>query len=110
LVEFDTLVQRFDDVRTEGTTVVLRRGPKEVRAAIKRGAAKLVERSIECKVGPQGLLPGEGEIALAELKALPAFDKQEQDKMKQQIDELVFDLYGLTKVERTLIRGVALTA
>ena len=43
LVEFDTLVQRVDDVWTEGSTLVLKKGLREIRATIKRGAAKVVE-------------------------------------------------------------------
>jgi hypothetical protein len=70
-----------------------------VRAAIKRGAVKLVEKALDAHFGSQKLLPGERAIALAELKALPAFDKDGQMKIKEEIDELVFDLYGLTKTE-----------
>jgi hypothetical protein len=99
LVEPDTLMQHFNDVRVEGFNLVLKSGSKEVRAAIKRGAVKLVEKALDAHFGSQKLLPGERAIALAELKALPAFDKDGQMKIKEEIDELVFDLYGLTKTE-----------
>lgn len=53
--------------------------------------------------GPKNLLLGERTISLAELKVLPVIDKEKQVKIKADIDELVFDLYGLTKDERILI-------
>ena len=66
-----------------------------------------MERSIERNFGTQRVLPGERKIELEELKTLPAFDIEELGNMKETMDERVFDLYGLTKADRALIRGFA---
>lgn len=42
--------------------------------------------------------------SLAELRSLSAFDKDEQAKIKEEVDELVFELYGLTKEEKEIVR------
>ncbi len=103
LVDVDTLIQHFDDVRVEGTSLVLKSGPKEVRAAIRQGSTNLIQKTLDVYFGSQKSLLGARQIGLAELKSLSAFDKEEQDKIKEEIDELVFDLYELTKDERALI-------
>lgn len=103
LAELDTLVQHFDDVRVEGACLVLKSGEKEVRGTIKQGAVKLVEKTLDSYFGSQKSLLGERKIGLTELKSLSAFDKDEQDKIKEEIDGLIFDLYDLTKEERALI-------
>ncbi len=103
LVELDTLMQHFDDICVKGNKLLLKSGPKELQAAIRRGAEKLVEKALDMHFGPKNLLLGERTISLAELKVLPVIDKEKQVKIKADIDELVFDLYGLTKDERILI-------
>ena len=103
LIELDTLMQHVDDVCVEGNNLLLKRGPKELRAAIRRGAAKLVEKALDAHFGPHTLIRSKRTISLAEIKKLPVIDKEKQDKIKVDIDELVFDLYGLTKAERVLM-------
>jgi len=103
LLELDTLVQRFDDVQVKGSELVLKTGSKEIRTKIRRGASKLVEQVLDTRFKDLELMPGERAISLAELRSLPAFDKAEQDKIKEEIDELVFELYGLTETERKLV-------
>ncbi len=111
LVELNTLLQRFYDVQVKGTELVLRSGAKkEVRAQIKRGASKLVEQVLDAHFKELELMPGERAISLTELKLLSAFDKGEQDKIKEEIDELVFGLYGLTFGERKIIKNSSVTS
>lgn len=106
LLELDTLVQRFDDVQVKGPELVLKSGSKEMRAKIKRGASKLLEQALDAYFKDLELMPGERAISLKELKSLSAFDKAEQDKIKEEIDELVFELYGLTEKEKKVILDV----
>lgn len=103
-IEIDTLVQQFDDVQVNGSELLLKAGSKEIAVKIKRGALKLVEQALEDHFGQLGLLPGERSIVLSELKSISAFDKQEQDNLKERIDELIFDLYGFSKEDCALIR------
>jgi len=93
LVDFSGLMmQKFDGVKVEGRRLVLRKGQKETRLAIK-GGADVVEKTVAERYPSEELEFESWGIRLSELKELPAIDFQTQAALKDYIDDLVFALY-----------------
>jgi type I restriction-modification system DNA methylase subunit len=93
LVDFSGIIlQKFDGVKVEGRRLVLLKGQKETRLAIK-GGADVVEKTVAERYPSEELEFESGGIRLSELKELPAIDFQKQTALKDYIDDLVFALY-----------------
>ena len=92
IVDFGRLnVQKFDTISIEKNELVLSNG-KEFRLKISAGKAPLVQKVVQEKYNDGGSLTDQI-ISLPELKSLPAIDFDEQNTIKQEIDDLVFALY-----------------
>ena len=94
IVDFpNKIIQSFDSIRVVGNTLILCHGDKNYTAKIKNGKIKIVEDLVNSEYFPNGGLLSKREIILDDLRFLPAIDFEEQKKIKNYIDDLVFALY-----------------
>ena len=92
IVDFSSvLLQQFDNIRVDGTDLVLVHNDQEKCLSIK-GDSNLVSRTVLDWLGPKIGFQS-GKIRLAELRDLPIIDSHSQSKIKNYIDDLVFALY-----------------
>jgi type I restriction-modification system DNA methylase subunit len=105
VVAVDTLMQRVDDVRVNGRQLTLSRNEHELSFPIDRGYAGVAESALRAHFSEEsGFVPANRAISIRELKSLPAFDEAAQSAVLDQVDEMVLDLYGVTRAERTRLR------
>ena len=86
------LVQKLDDVRVAGNTLVLSHDNQEIELQIK-GDTKLIASIIAEELGTKGLKLEKRKITLPELRNLQVIDFEKQSQLKSYIDNLVFALY-----------------
>ena len=103
LVEFDTLVRRIGDLRVEGRRLLGGYRGTELAFPIRSGGKKVVEMALQQAGVPDGPVPVE------QLISLPAFDHVAQATALAEVDELVLDLYGVSKSARRGLRGWRVT-
>ncbi|MBI2337571.1 SAM-dependent DNA methyltransferase [Candidatus Daviesbacteria bacterium] len=89
------MIQKTDNVAVRDDLLILGRDLKELRLPIKR-SSKLINRIIQEQFNKNELQLNEEKISVTELKNLLIIDKEKQDTLKNQIDQLVYKLYGLT--------------
>jgi len=99
IVDFPKIsMQIFDNIRVVGNTLVLCYGNKSYTAKIKGNKIKVVEDLINTEYYPNDSLLPKKDIILEDLRFLPAIDFEEQEKIKNYIDDLVFALYFNVKL------------
>lgn len=86
------MLQKFDKVSVEDSSLVLEKDDKKIRLAIK-GNRDLIKKVLVEKYSKKIPESEEQEINLTELKDLPVIDYDGQRKSKDYIDDLVFALY-----------------
>jgi hypothetical protein len=86
------LVQRFEDVRVEGSSLVLGYDGKKMELPIKE-QVKLVTSSVAEKLGGRQSAQKKRYVSLHELRNSPIIDDKRQNRLKAQVDNLVFALY-----------------
>jgi len=92
LVDFSGLtVQRFENVVVNGSNLVLTFNEKDYQQKIIKGQSDFVKKVIAKFFNRQ-------EITLQELQNLEAINFEEQEKLKNHIDNLVFALYFEVKI------------
>ncbi len=92
------LMQKLDDVQIAGNTLVLVHDNQKTELQIK-GDTGLIASTIEEEFGIEGLKLEKRRISLSELRNLPVIDFEEQTKLKNYIDNLVFALYFKTPLK-----------
>lgn len=108
LVKLDTLTQSFDDVAVDGNKLILKTGSNEIKSSIQSGSEELLQKIFEAHFSAQKKLAGERSVDLDELLELPAFDQEAQIKLKDEIDNLVFELYEFNNEDKEYIRKLAI--
>jgi hypothetical protein len=94
MVDFSELtVQRFENVEVKGNNVVLTFNGKDYQQKIAKGKTDFVKKLIAEKFYDNGLIFNREEVTLSELQNLEAIDFEEQQQLKNHIDNLVFALY-----------------
>ncbi|MDR2684612.1 MAG: SAM-dependent methyltransferase, partial [Prevotellaceae bacterium] len=94
LVDFSGLmVQRFENVQVTGNNLILTFNQKDYQQKIAKGKADFVRKLIFEKFYDSNLIFNRQEVTLQELQNLEAIDFEEQKKLKNHIDNLVFALY-----------------
>jgi hypothetical protein len=107
IVDFpNKIIQSFESIRVVGNTLVLCYGDKSCTAKIKNGKIKIVEDLVNSEYFPNGSLLPKKDIILEDLRFLPAIDFEEQEKIKNYIDDLVFALYFNVKLSALGINNV----
>ena len=104
-IELDTLIQSFEDVYYEGEKLILKANNLRIEAGISLGAEALIQKTLKEYFSGQNKSAGKRSVDLEDLLALPAFDQEARTRLKDKIDDLVFDLYELDKAEREYILG-----
>ncbi|MDR1544602.1 MAG: Eco57I restriction-modification methylase domain-containing protein [Prevotellaceae bacterium] len=89
----DLMIQRFENVQVVGNNLVLTFNNKDYRQKIAKEKTNFVKKLISEKFYDNGLIFNRSEVTLQELQNLEAIDFQEQEKLKNHIDNLVFALY-----------------
>jgi hypothetical protein len=94
LVDFSGLmVQRFEKVDVKSNKLLLTFNGKEYQQQINKGKADFVKKLIIEKYYDTGLIFNKKEVTIQELQNLEAIDFEEQNQLKNHIDNLVFALY-----------------
>lgn len=101
------MLQKFDKVSVEDNDLILEKDGEKIKLVIKENQG-LVKKSLNKKHGKQIIELEKQKISLSELKDLPIIDYEEQQKIKDYIDDLVFALYfrvgleglGLNKADK----------
>ena len=106
IVDFPKIsMQTFDSIKVVGNTLVLCYGDKSYTAKIKNEKIKIVENLVNSEYFPNGELLSKKDIILDDLRFLPAIDFEEQKKIKNYIDDLVFALYFNVKLPTLVIKN-----
>lgn len=107
LVNIDTLMQNFISAKVREHKLILSTNNTELEFAIKQDASMLIQKSIEVLQKPKKSLLEKDEhiFTLSEIKGLSAYNKDEQIKIKEEIDKLVFELYELTEEEIKIVEN-----
>ncbi|MDR1792589.1 MAG: hypothetical protein LBR36_04000, partial [Bacteroidales bacterium] len=93
LVDFkDFTIQRFENVEVAGKNLVLTFNGKDYKLPIKENS-ELVKRVISEKYYDNGLVFNAESVTLQELKTLETIDFEQQQRLKCEIDDLVYQLY-----------------
>lgn len=103
LVDFSTVMtQKFDTASVKNNHLVLNRGGKKTKLAIKK-KEELVRKIIKGEAEDLKLDFESKEINLSELKTTPAVDFEKQETIKNNIDYLVFALYFNVNIPKNKI-------
>jgi len=93
-VDFGNLmVQKFDSIEIRKNNLVLTSNNKEYSCKIENGQEEFVKKVISANYFDNGLVFNKESVTLQELKNLEAIDFDKQEELKNQIDELVYELY-----------------
>jgi hypothetical protein len=94
LVDFsDLTVQRFEKVEVRNNYLLLSFNGKEYQQQINKGKADFVKKLIIEKYYNNEVIFNKQEVTIQELQNLEAIDFEEQNHLKNHIDNLVFALY-----------------
>ena len=93
-VDFGNLmVQKFDSIEVRKNNLILTSNNKEYSCKIEKGREDFVKKVISANYFDNGLVFNKESVTLQELKNLEAIDFDKQKELKNQIDELVYELY-----------------
>ena len=92
ILDFSNIsIQKFSDVKIENKTLFLSTVNETVSLKIPANKTVMIENAIQDEYFAKGVLSKE--IILNDLKNLTVIDFEEQEKIKQYIDNLIFALY-----------------
>jgi hypothetical protein len=94
MVDFsDLTVQRFENMEVKGNNVVLTFNGKDYQQKIAKGKTDFVKKLIAEEFYDRNLIFNRKYVTLSELQNLEAINFEEQQQLKNHIDNLVFALY-----------------
>ena len=96
------LIQKFDDVKVDGRTLILYHDKHKTRLPIKSDT-RLVATAIAKKLGTEEMKLEKHQVSLSELHNMQVIDFKKQARLKDYIDDLVFALYFLQLKDTSIV-------
>jgi len=107
IIDFSEIsLQKFDNAKIYNNSLVLSKGSEEIELKIPKDKTKLVSDIITKTYFDKGLILIK-DITLSELKTLPTIDYEQQSKIKDYIDDLLFTLYFNIPVQNLSITSAS---
>lgn len=106
LVDFSrVLKQKFDKISVENNNLVLEKDGEKIKLSIKQNPS-LVSKTIDKYYKHNGFALESEMLSLSKLISLPAIDFEEQKRIKDHIDDLVFCLYFNVDVPKNKVSDI----